>query len=384
MQEETRKAGIDMRTIGLIVNPLAGIGGPLGFKGSDGAEIVEKALALGAEQKAPARMALALEKAKADGARWLCWGGDMGEALLRQRGVEPEVLGAPRGDRTTPEDTRRAAEAMVQAGAELILFAGGDGTARDLCAAVGGKVPVIGVPAGVKIHSAVYALDPSSAGYLLRDWLDGRVTGIKEAEVMDIDEDLFRQGRVSARLYGYMTVPDSAARMQAGKSAGSSEADAIAEIGADLADSMEEGVTYIVGSGSTLKALMDELELPDTLLGVDLVRDGQLLAADLSEKELWSFIEDPDIPVKMIVTVIGGQGNIFGRGNQQLSPRIIRRVGRENIIVAAGPEKLAGLPGRALRADTGDPELDASLAGYISVVTGYRTTALVKIAKTEG
>ncbi len=407
-----------MKKIGLIINPLAGIGGPMGLKGSDGDEIVEKALAMGAKPQAENRARTALEVLTGperldDGLlkdiMFYCYGGSMGENLLRELGYTCTVLGWPEGARSTGADTEAAAKAMVLEGVDIIVFAGGDGTARNVAAALNssgltGKtessadrsamnsaglsgssgspadIPVIGIPAGVKIHSAVYALNPLNAGYLLKDWIEGKNQRVKEAEVMDIDEDLFRQGKVAARLYGYLNVLDSAKHMQCCKSAGPSDEDSLLGIATYVADSMEKGTYYIIGSGSTTRYIMDELELPDTLLGIDLVKDFELVAADLSEPELWKYIEDPEVKVKMVVTVIGGQGNIFGRGNQQLSPRVIRRVGRPNIMVIAGPEKIMELPEHMLRVDTGDPELDRELSGYMSVVTGYDIVNMIKVS----
>ena len=380
-----------MKKIGLIINPLAGIGGPMGLKGSDGDEIVEKALAMGAVPQSENRVRTALEVLKTwsgEEFSFLCWGGAMGENLLKDMGFEYEVVGRPAGERSKASDTEAAVRAMALAGAEILVFAGGDGTARNVCAAYEGlraegnsrDVPVIGIPTGVKIHSAVYALNPINAGWLLKDWLEGKAGREKEAEVMDIDEEQFRKGRVSARLYGYLMAIDSPKHMQCCKSSGASEEDSLLGIAAFVADSMEKDCYYIIGSGSTTRYVMDELELPDTLLGIDLVKDFELVASDLSEPALWEYIKDPAVKVKMVVTVIGGQGNIFGRGNQQLSPRVIRRVGRSNIIVIADPGKLADLPEKLLRVDTGDPALDAELAGYIGVISGYDQLSMIKIA----
>ena len=49
-----------MLTLGLIINPLAGIGGSVGLKGSDGAEIVKEAFSRGATCKSSERTRLAL------------------------------------------------------------------------------------------------------------------------------------------------------------------------------------------------------------------------------------------------------------------------------------------------------------------------------------
>ncbi len=187
-----------MKRLGLIVNPIAGIGGRAGLKGSDGADVVARARALGGVAEAPQRAASALEQlgASAGQVEIVTFGGPMGEDVTRAQGLTPILVGRPRSEATTADDTRAAAVALAEAGVDLLLFAGGDGTARDIYAAIGARLPVLGIPAGVKIHSAAFATTPRAAGQLAALYLDGRVTGLRDAEVMDIDEDAFRDGRV--------------------------------------------------------------------------------------------------------------------------------------------------------------------------------------------
>jgi len=272
-----------------------------------------------------------------------------------------------------------AAKLLQDAGVDLLVFAGGDGTARNVCEAIGVSVPVIGIPAGVKIHSAVYAVNPRNAGLAIRDFLEGRSVRLKEAEVMDIDEELFRQGRVSTKLYGYMMVPESGSRIQNMKSGGGSETGDLVGMAGYIVCNMEEDTLYIVGPGSTTRSIMEDMGLPNTLLGVDVVQNKELIASDVTEKQLWELIEDAALKVKIVITVIGGQGSLFGRGNQQISPRIIRRVGRENIIVAATVSKLLALGGQPLLVDTGDLELDQSLCGFIEVVVAFGQTSYCQV-----
>lgn len=369
------------KTLGVIINPLAGLGGRVGLKGSDGEEVVEKALAMGAKPESPMRAAHALTQLVdiKDQVRVLAYGGDMGENQLKELGFSLEVLGSPTAPRSTAGDTIKAAQLMRDAGADLILFAGGDGTARNIFEAIGDDVPVVGVPAGVKIHSAVYATNARNAGLAAKDFLEGLVDEVTLSEVMDIDEEMFREGRLSAKLYGYMKVPMAGNRMQHTKSSSASEQDELMGVVGHILNKIQEDTTYIIGPGTTTKAIMDELNLPDTLLGVDVVKGGKLLASDVSESRLWELIKDPEEKVKIIVTIIGGQGNLFGRGNQQISPRIIRRVGKKNVIVAATGSKLNSLFGEPLKVDTGDPALDEELSGYIEVVKGFAHTAIYPV-----
>lgn len=367
---------MEKRKVGLIINPLAGIGGRVGLKGSDGAEIVEKAFSLGAVQEAPGKAARALERMKGltEKVQILTYPGPMGEAAAKEAGFETTVLGALRGGLTTYADTENAAGDLLAAGVELILFAGGDGTARNVYNAIGDRVPVIGIPAGVKIHSGVYADTPAHAGDAATLFLSGSArVQVKEAEVMDIDEEAFREDRLSARLYGYMAIPNVRNLMQNAKAGSvSSERDTMLSIASDIVGHMQKDTCYIIGPGTTTRAVMDTLGLPNTLLGVDAVCNGALLASDLNEAGLLALLDRMDaqgIPSKIVVTVIGGQGYVFGRGNQQISHRVIRRVGRENIIIGATESKMIALNGKPLLVDTGDPEVNRMLSGYSRIIT---------------
>ncbi len=362
--------------LGVIVNPVAGMGGAVGLKGTDGAEILAEARRRGAVPRSPERTVRALEKLRPlreSVAIYTCPGA-MGETELRKCGFFPEVLdcGVSKedGSEFSREHTLQGVRRMREMGVDLLLFAGGDGTARDVCEAVGESLLVLGIPSGVKIHSPVYATSPESTGELALNFLSGARISERTAEVRDIDEDAFRCGRVQARLYGYLRILFERRRVQGLKS-GSPASDRVAQqaIGAAVAESMEPGVCYVLGPGTTIRAVAEVLKLPKTLLGVDLVRNGQLLGADLGASEIGNLVGEN--PVRIVVTPIGGQGYILGRGNQQICPEVLRRCGRERLMVLCTPEKLRTLEGEPLRVDTGDPELDRELQGYIRVRTGY-------------
>jgi predicted polyphosphate/ATP-dependent NAD kinase len=314
----------------------------------------------------------------------------MGEDAARACGFQPTVLGLITPGETAPGDTRNAALEMRREGVDLLLFAGGDGTARDIYEAIGDALPVLGIPAGVKIHSAVYATSPVSAGELAALYLRGRVASLREAEVMDIDEEAFRRGSLAARLYGYLQVPFRSSLVQNLKVASVGGEAAVGPIAADVVERMEEGCLYIIGPGTTTRAITDELGLRKTLLGVDVVvvdeqpaaggdRVARLVAADLNETQILQLLEQSDRGAKVIITLIGGQGYILGRGNQQISPSVIEEVGPDNIIVVATKEKLYALGRQPLRVDTGDTAVDQMLSGYLTVVTGYRESAVRKV-----
>lgn len=386
------------RQLGLIVNPVAGIGGRVGLKGSDGDEIQRLAREMGAQPQAQERAILAVKQLTGlEGLQIVTYPGEMGETVVGSCGLEPHVIGRILPGKTSAQDTQNAARAMRDRGVDLLLFAGGDGTARDVYEAVGLDVPVIGIPAGVKIHSAVYATSPVHAGQLAALYLEGQIEELRESEVMDIDEDAVRCGRVSATLYGYLKVPHRGQLVQSLKMPSDGELAALESIALDVITKMEEGRLYLVGPGTTTRAIVERLSLPKTLIGVDVIQAGgfeasgertaELIAADANEDQLLALLgADSEQAATIVVTLIGGQGYVFGRGNQQLSSNVIQAVagdGRrpwENIMVVSTPEKLHTLGRRPLLVDTGDIELDELMTGYITVITGYNERAVRKVS----
>lgn len=366
------------KTLGLIVNPIAGMGGSVGLKGTDG-KMAEKAQELGADPVTPDRARKTLDALDDPGrVKWLAGPGRMGAEYLEEAGVGFTVMGEI-GPDTTPEDTKTIARAMHEAGADLILFVGGDGTARDLVDAVNTRVPVVAVPAGVKMFSSAFALNPRAAARLVEGFLDG--APLVEEEVLDIDEDSYRENQLDSRLYGTLLVPEIQESLQPGKvpsGSGRSSRETKQNIAAYLVEKiLQPDTLYLLGPGTTLRPVAEELGVEKTLLGVDAVRDGRLLAADINESQILELLENHS-RAQIIVTPIGGNGFIFGRGNKQFTPEVIRRVGRENILVLATRKKLQPLG--ALRVDTGDREVDQLLEGYLKVIVGYLEGKVMKVA----
>jgi len=371
--------------LGFVINPLAGIGGSVALKGSDGDDIVELALSRGASLQAEKRASAAVQQfselAIAEQLDMITAAGSMGEDVLRANGLSCEIVYTA-AEHTTSADTRVVVTLFVEQGVDLIVFAGGDGTARDvldvLSKELNVEIPVVGIPAGVKIHSAVYAVTPSQAGELVNLLISGEPMSLHEARVMDLDEDAFREGKVSARCYGYLSVPVDDTRMQLIKQGGVNHHEiAVQDIATDVIESMEQNTYYLIGSGSTTSEIMDQLSLENTLLGIDIVYNHELVASDVDEQTILKTISSH--PAKIVVTVIGGQGHVFGRGNQQLSADVIRHVGQENIIIIATNDKLRSLDKRPMISDTGDIDLDRQLAGLYPVVTGYQQQTLYRL-----
>jgi len=294
----------------------------------------------------------------------------MGEDAARSAGFAPSVLPRQKATSSSSADTKAAAAAMADHGVDLLMFVGGDGTARDIIEAVGNRVPVLGVPAGVKMHSAIFGTSPGNAGLLAGLYLCGDPSvSLRDAEIMDLDEAAVREDRVSSHLYGYAKSPYARRLAQNAKAGGGPDEDATLDaIARQVAADMQPGKLYILGPGTTTRRISHALGLPNTLLGVDAVLNGTLVGQDLNEQALLRLLEHREAHI--IVGVLGGQGSVFGRGNQQISAEVIRRVGRDRITLIASTEKLIALGSAPLRVDTGDEDIDTLLTGHIRVEIG--------------
>lgn len=354
-----------MRTVGVVVNPIAGMGGRVGLKGTDGK--VEEARQRGAEPRAPARARRALESLRdcAPDAEVLTYGGEMGKYAARDAGLDPTVVGEPGGDETTAGDTCDAVAAFVERGVELILLVGGDGTATDVAESLDeldADTPVLGVPAGVKVYSSVFAVRPEAAGRIAATFED-----TEPREVNDINEDAYRGGEVHTELQGVVDVPVSK-DLQSAKQVHSGSTESLAE---GVAEDVDPDTTYVLGPGGTVGSVADELGVDASPLGVDVYRDGELVVVDGSEDGILAALGEDTV---ILVSPIGGQGFVFGRGNDQISPAVVTQ---SEVQVVASPRKLDETG--VLRVDTGDEAVDESLRGWTRVRIGRFEERLVKV-----
>ena len=375
-----------MKKLGLLINPVAGMGGSVGLKGTD--HMVEEAIRRGAKPRANDRVRQALKELLEikNKLEIVTCPGDMGEDTAKSMGFRTTVLDTG-GRRSLKDlfdssrtDTIVLSKAMEEAGVDLLLFAGGDGTARDIYEGVGTELPALGIPAGVKIHSPVYAKNPQSAGDLAKLWLTGKVTKTAEQEVLDIDEELYRQEIINTRLYGYLSVPLEHVFTQNRKAPTPlSETASIESIAHEIVEHMEEDTYYLIGAGTTTRGVMQMLGLKNTLIGVDLIRNKELVANDIYGDKILDFIKGKK--TKLIVTVTGGQGFLFGRGNQQITPEVIREIGKENIIILATKAKIAEFHHQPFLVDTPDEELNKELCGYYRVITAYGEFTMCRVSE---
>ena len=381
--------------VGIVVNPVAGMGGRVGLKGTDGkvAEAVER----GAEPRAPDRAKRMLDRlaAVAPETEVSVAADPMGESIVREAGFGPVRVVDPfdgEGSESTvpPEPTGTTAAhtaAVVRAFAgndgdgaaaaeteasggdpvDIVLFVGGDGTAADVAAALEGTdVPMLGVPAGVKVYSSVFAVSPEDAAEVAASF-----SRTERREVMDIDEDAYREGEVNPTLRGVAHVP-VADDLQSSKQTASGTVESLAEgVAADIRGRDGEGVTFVLGPGSTVGAIKDELGFEPSPIGVDVWRDGEAIVRDATEAEILDALGEENV---IVVSPIGGQGFVFGRGNPQISPAVIRRC---DLRIVASRAKLDDV--RALRVDTDDPDLDDELSGWVRVRVGKFETRMMKI-----
>jgi len=363
--------------IGLIVNPIAGMGGSVGLKGTDGGERYQQALDLGAQPVTPHRTKVLLSHIEhLDQIHFLTGPGQMGERWLQNQNLPYKVVGKIQGT-TTARDTQRIARKMVSQGAECLIFVGGDGTARDIYDAVDQEIPVVAVPSGVKMFSSAFATSPQAAARLVDVFIEG--TDTVEEEVLDIDEDAFRQDTLASTHYGTLRVPAAPIYIQPGKAAsqtGRSNRIVKEDIAAYVVEEMDPDTLYLLGPGTTLKAITDHLGMEKTLLGVDAIHGSQLVGRDINEQQILDLLDQYEQSC-IIVTPIGGNGFIFGRGSKQFTPEVITGVGTENILIVGTGAKVRSL--NTLRVDTGDPELDRSLSGYIKVIIDYNLKRVIKV-----
>ncbi|MEM0073923.1 MAG: ATP-NAD kinase family protein [Thermoplasmatales archaeon] len=376
-----------MKKVGFIVNPVAGLGGRVGLKGTDTPQIVEEAIKMGATVTSPEKGYRALEKLKGIGQslELLTCSGDMGENTVKKLGFNFRIAyEAP--ENTTRNDTVNCARKILNEGADILIFAGGDGTARDICEAVGDKIVVLGVPAGVKMYSSCFAVTPEAAGELALTFLSGQDFDIIDAEVLDVDEELFRKGILSTKLYCYLKTPYEKLRLQGAKVASNEESEKVYQeaIASYLVENLQKGHYYIIGPGTTAKYVLKMLGIESNVLGVDVIfvkETGavEVVGTDMNEVGILKLISNVDSKkLHLIVTPLGGQGFLLGRGNQQISPAIIDKVGKEGITVIATWNKIRSFDSNCLLLDTGSPDTDRKLEGYYKVVTGYHTFYMLR------
>lgn len=369
--------------LGLIVNPIAGMGGKVGLKGTD--NVLKEALDRGARPVAPTRATEFLKKLKENLAEVpieiLTCPGIMGEKEAEAAGFPVETLPMKIGKKTTAEDTKRAVELLVAANVGLIVFVGGDGTAKDIFDAQQScrQTPVLGVPSGVKMYSGIFAVSPADAVDVALAFTKEEAE-ITEFEIIDADEKAIRNDSFVIKLHGYMKGPFLPARIQGSKQISpetTDEKDNQTAIARFIIEEKQSKATWILGPGTTVKRVAELLGVEKTVLGVDIYKDGKVIL-DVDEEKILKEVSNWQ-STWIVVSPIGHQGIILGRGNQQISPNIMKRVGKQRTIVVATKSKLQNLEEKILRVDTGDSEADSMLRGYIRVVTDYREWRLMPV-----
>lgn len=367
-----------MKKIGLIVNPIAGMGGSVGLKGTDG-NAYQKSIELGAEPVSPQRMRQFLSHLDFQiEVKFFVAPQNMGEHLIRSTKFNYETVGSINNEQTSAEDTKKIAEQLKEKNIDILIFCGGDGTARDIYDIVDLDIPVLALPSGVKMFSSVFAVNPEAASEMLEGYIEENLETI-EKEVLDIDEEAFREGKLQSKLYGYLKVPKVEKFIQGGKQSSKSVKSVKQnkqEIANYVIEKMRKDTLYLLGPGTTVKTISDQLNIKKALLGIDALFQNKAIALDINEKQILELLEDYQ-NIKIIISPIGGQGFIFGRGNKQFTPKVIKKVGRDNVLVISTEDKLKGL--ESLRVDTGDEALDKELKGFMKVIIGKNQKLMIEV-----
>jgi predicted polyphosphate/ATP-dependent NAD kinase len=371
--------------IGFIVNPIAGMGGRVGLKGTDG--VLNKAVMLGAKPVAPQKAEEMLREfcsisTSHHDLHWITCGGDMGNSELESVSIKnKQIIYSPSGNTTSADDTKNACKKLLECPINLLVFCGGDGTTRDIFTVIDKKFPLLGIPAGVKMHSGVFGINTIATAKMLNEFINKRLT-IGDAEIMDLDEELYRRGEWKVRLFGVARGIVEPTYIQVGKACFESVSDE--EVKDELAEHVNDELEkhpdwlFLFCAGGTIDYIAKKLNIQHTLLGIDAIHQKQILVKDVNEEQILTLLKKYP-KAKILLSPIGAQGFILGRGNLQLSPAVINKIGIDNIIVVATPSKLIHTP--ILRVDTGDKKLDHLFAmqGYLMVVIGYRLSRVVKL-----
>ena len=379
-----------MTRIGVLVNPDAGLGGKLGLKGSDGQ--AEIARSMGAEDRSGPRMEKMLTYFssidRTQNIEWVTSDGRMGGDWFPNKfNDEIEFIHSSKG-KTSASDTSDVVKLLLESEIEILIYGGGDGTTRDIVSNLqknnNPELPIIGVPSGVKMHSGCFATSPKAAAEVLSSWIRGDLL-VSNTEVLDLDEEKYRQGKWIVRLYAEAMTPNSPKWMQGSKELiqTDSEEEIIQGISEHIFESLvQEDRMIIWGSGGTLRTIGKILSFNLTTLGIDISVGNSQTATDVNEQEISQHIQSHSGPISLLLSPMGGQGFLIGRGNLQLSPKVITMIGIENIIGIVTPSKLLSV--RKLRIDSGDDELDSEFSElkYMKVIQGYRTTRILPIEVT--
>ena len=369
--------------LGFIVNPIAGMGGRVGLRGTD--RVLAEAIARGAKPIAPQRALEFMHKLKENledkEIEILTFSGIMGGEEAISAGFSVQILPIKIERKTSAEDTKRAVKLFTVAGVDLIVFVGGDGTAKDIFDATKGRseVPVLGVPSGVKMYSGIFAVNPSDAADVVLAF-SKKQAEITEFEIMDADEKAIRSNTFAMKFYGFLRGPFTPMRVQGSKQVSPEtvdEKDNQLAIARFVIEDMQPKATYILGPGTTVKCIAELLGVEKTVLGVDIYKKGKI-TLDVDERRILKEVNDWH-NTWIVLSPIGHQGILLGRGNQQISPEIIKRVGKERIIVVATKSKLQSIEGGVLRVDMGDVEANNMLRGYVKVVTDYKEWRLMSV-----
>lgn len=379
--------------VGFVINPIAGMGGTVALKGTDG--LIKEALNLGATPVSPIRAELFFSylsrtvqiETKSE-ILFLTPSSPMGEQIVSKFSFNYKIINLNIDHRiTTPQDTKDAVRLFEQEQVDLIIFVGGDGTSIDIGMSLTKETPILGIPSGVKTYGSVFSHTPEEAASVLLSFNQSKASN--NAELLDLDEKLYNKGIISIELKGYVHVPAFPHYFQHAKERvehNESEEgilEGISEEIYDLITSIKSKKLLIIGPGSTFNPFASKIGIIRSILGIDCIEcseDGKFktIISDAREDQIFSLLNRYH-DVFILVTPIGGMGYIFGRGNHQISPRIVNKVSKNNLLIACSPQKLSTIQEQTLRVDTSNETFNREISGYIRVITNFGESRMVKV-----
>ncbi|MFG1545232.1 MAG: ATP-NAD kinase family protein [Thermoplasmataceae archaeon] len=349
---------------GFFVNPIAGCGSMQGMKGSDYMKM--------SECRESVSLGLAVEflrRINHENITFLIPSGDMGEKAFTIAGLHNYRTIYDPAAPSTSMDTKKFVEILSKGSPGILVFFGGDGTARDIVD-THPAFPVIGVPAGSKMYSSVFAISLDSAVRVFNDVASGMVEDFVPSEVIDLDERVYSTGRIETRFYGELLVPNSSRILMESKAEYTD--DYVQDAAEYIHDHIENDVDYLIGPGTTCKSVLALFGQKGSILGFDLFRNGRIMETSMNEARLYEIASSS---TRMIISPIGGQGFLLGRGNREISPRVLKKIDPRNITVIASPRKLENL--KVLYIDTGGEKI--AFPQYVRVLYGYGKFKMVKV-----
>ena len=295
---------------------------------------------------------------------------------------EYKIIHNPQSKKTSEADSVNLLNEFKNQNVDLIIYAGGDGTSVLVHSVINDSIPVIAIPIGVKMYSGIFPVSPIHSADIFNEFINNTSNEYTLREISDLDDTLIEKGITSTKFAGYLKTPlitNLNFSLQESKGGGiASEKDELDNLIEDFNSRYTNNSAYLLGPGSTTNSLIESKGLKGTLLGFDILQNNKIIKADCSEEDIFKFVTNSKSDIYLVITIIGNQGFLFGRGNQQISPRILNKIDiNKNLLIYATSSKLDSLENDIL-IDTGSSSSDSIFGKYINIISGYKYTELKK------